>query len=80
MCQSAKATCIFYVFFYVTDWTLVFRGTRGNGVDIYNAWVSGTSVTTTDETCKVLEDNSCTDHYRNPIVDSWGSTGVVKVK
>ena len=67
------------VVFTVLPWTLVFRGTRGNGVDIYDAWVNGTSVTTTDETCKVLEDNSCTNHYRNPIVDSWDSLGISKV-
>jgi len=73
MCLS----CV--VVYFVTDWTLVFRGTRGNGVDIYDAWVNGTSVTTTDETCKVLEDNSCTDHYRNPLVDSWDRLSISKV-
>ena len=86
ICQAIR-TLVMYTYFlycfifiyFVTEWTLVFRGTRGNDVDIYDAWVNGTSVTTTDETCKILEDNSCTDHYRNPIVDSWNSLSMSKV-
>ena len=63
----------------VSVWTLAFRGTRANGVDIYDAWINGTSVTSTDESCKSLEDNNCTDHYRLPIVNSWDSLIISKV-
>lgn len=58
----------------------MFRGTRGNGVDIYNAWVNGVDVTSTDATCMKLKATTCVDHYRSPSVDTWDSLGITEVR
>ncbi|KAH3838790.1 uncharacterized protein LOC127878613 [Dreissena polymorpha] len=60
-------------------WTLAFRGTPGIGDDVFQAWVNGTNVTTTDTECMALTPNTCAHHYRNPIVDSWELLDVQQV-
>ncbi|XP_053387808.1 uncharacterized protein LOC123542041 [Mercenaria mercenaria] len=62
------------------EWMLVFRATPGVGGDVFTAWTDGTSVTTDDVTCMTTDVTSCSQHYRNPIVDSWTTIGMSQVK
>ncbi|XP_053387289.1 uncharacterized protein LOC123542038 [Mercenaria mercenaria] len=61
-------------------WTLLFRGTRGIGGDIYTAWTNGDSVTEDDVTCMTTDVTSCNQHYRNPIVNMWSSLATTQIK
>ena len=61
-------------------WELMFRGTADSGDSAANAYIDGmTGVTTTDPDCMLVQNNSCTQHYRNPKLDSWETLGVRKV-
>ena len=59
------------------DWNMVFRATSGNGRDVYKAWVFGTGTSVSKPNNM---DRSCGLHYRNPLIDSWGSACIRKVK
>lgn len=61
------------------EWQFVFRAQSGNGVHVYDAWVSGRDARTTFPT---EEENYSfgNDHYRNPVVDSWNNLGVMFVR
>ena len=57
----------------------MFRGTADNGDDVVSVYLGGDGLTTTDPDCMLVQNNSCTQHYRNPKLDSWETLGVRKV-
>ena len=57
----------------------MFRGTAGNGLDMYDAWVNGINVVTDDADCLDLGLTSCVSHYRSTKVNDWSTLGIKKV-
>ncbi|XP_071164198.1 uncharacterized protein [Mytilus edulis] len=64
------------------SWELIFRGTAGIGVKIYDSYVGTVSLRTHEVGCQlpVTHNLTCTTHYRDPILDIWSSQSILKVK
>ncbi|KAH3834556.1 hypothetical protein DPMN_107886 [Dreissena polymorpha] len=45
---------VFIALVWFSNWTLVFRATPRIGIDVTDAWTTGTHVTTDDATCTEL--------------------------
>lgn len=60
------------------DWLPVFVGLAGNGVDVYDSYIDGTSAVTDDVNCMTLNMAACQQNYRSPVMDSWSSITQVK--
>ncbi|XP_063425810.1 uncharacterized protein LOC134709575 [Mytilus trossulus] len=64
------------------SWELIFRGTPGTGVKLYDSYVGTVSLPTHEVGCQlpVTHNLTCTTHYRDPILDIWSSQSILKVK
>ncbi|XP_076097755.1 uncharacterized protein LOC143067967 isoform X2 [Mytilus galloprovincialis] len=64
------------------SWELIFRGTPGTGVKLYDSYVGTISLSIHEVGCQLpfTHNLTCTTHYRDPILDIWSSQSILKVK
>ena len=60
-----------------TYWTMLFRGTVGINLPVYDTFVlDGPLIQTSQAECQSIQTTSCNTHYRNPLLQQWDQLNI----